>query len=986
MSVRQLPLVALLLAGLGLAGCSGGGGDTGVATFDCGSANARVICLASCNLGCSVTGCARTDIAQNEIVTLVFSDDVDPNSVGPASIRFRTAAGSEPVGEFFVNGKIVEFVPTLSISGGQTFFGFSAGETYTMTIPGGGNQLNVVRSTSGKPFDQTITCTLQSTRGIVDLNGVAPRATLIVPPQTLWQAAPLDTDIVLEFNELIDATPFLGGGQIPVAFTVRRTLVNAGGLRECNPNAAPQLLTGTAVLDFDAGSGRSSLTFRPTVALPPNICVEIAVTDGVRDLSGRPAQPQLFTFRTIEQPLVEQRLTEDFDNSDNLDSDASSGSWGGGFATFAQIGGDGRHGSFNTLALDTGFTTPGGKRIWELDCDQEIIPATNTSTGSPLAVTDGRFFFTSMVVPTDVSLRFVGNNPPVITVAGRLEVLGEIDASGQSVTTLPVLGTPGQAGGSGGVFGGNGGRGGDRIITGATTGATFVHQGVNGQDARVIAGHAYAASVTASGGAGSTVFPASGLNNDLLFGAPTNSTSSSQLACVSAAAGGGGGGHRIPGGLGFVVSNNHTEPGLGNSPGQLPVNVSSATVNTLAVASVGYSLTNAALPWAANRYVGLTVEILSGLGAGQTRTIVSHTSTTALGVITVSPPWATIPGLGSTFRVLPNPATPLVAAIGPSAAGGSAVQTFPFPAVGGLGRSSLHFLVGGAGGGGSASHAAMCLNLARSWCQGLGGGGGGGAIALRAGRELRLSSVARLAARGGSAANNLGPAAAPFTPTPAPGGGGAGGSIVLQSAGIVQLAGPVDVRGGAGGNFNRFSQAPSTGPGTAPFGTTTVIEGGDGSDGFVRLEIPGTPSPALLATMLPAPTADNVAPLSERDDVVATLSKIYPTGGLFGPEYARYEIRAIVDGVAVVYSDDPAVSTVPATGPSPVRALFQAVQLDVSTGEVLERGPWRSAVRSSGSQPGISAESFNGYRFWLFADRALASDIVIDQVVIVIRV
>src|SRR5690606_10287158 len=148
-------LVAIALCGVS---CSSGGGSVGSLGFDCGGNATGAICLEKCNLGCSRPGCSRTDIAQNEIIRLEFSEDVDPNSVNESSIRFRTASGDEPVGEFFVNGKNVEFVPTLSISGGQTFFGFTGGETYTMTIVGGKDQAEVVRGKSGRPFAASLTC------------------------------------------------------------------------------------------------------------------------------------------------------------------------------------------------------------------------------------------------------------------------------------------------------------------------------------------------------------------------------------------------------------------------------------------------------------------------------------------------------------------------------------------------------------------------------------------------------------------------------------------------------------------------------------------------------------------------------------------------------------------------------------------------------------------------------------------------------------
>src|SRR6185436_11017889 len=113
---------------------------------------------------------------QNQVVVFNFNTDVDPLTVNPSSIQFRTAAGDAPVGEFLVHGSIVEFVPQVLVVGGQTFFGFRAGETYTLTLPGGAGDPNSVRSTSGTALKAKIACTLNGTRGIVDLNGVPPSA------------------------------------------------------------------------------------------------------------------------------------------------------------------------------------------------------------------------------------------------------------------------------------------------------------------------------------------------------------------------------------------------------------------------------------------------------------------------------------------------------------------------------------------------------------------------------------------------------------------------------------------------------------------------------------------------------------------------------------------------------------------------------------------------------------------------------------------
>ena len=877
-------LVALLALVLG--GCSGGSGTVGSTGFDCSGLpsngdGSRVLCLQSCNLGCSTIGCAQTDIAQNQIIILVFSEDVDPNSVNSGSIRFRTPSGDEPVGEFFVNGPRVEFVPTLSISGGQTFFGFTTGETYTMTIIGGDNQPAVVRSTSGKPFGQTLTCTLQSSLGIVDLNGVPPAASLVVPSSSQLGAAPRDTQIQIEFNELIDATPFLTGTQSPVAFTVRRTRDDGNGGFECDPNSQPQTLAGTQSLTYDAARGVSVLNFVPSQLLPGNVCVEISVTDGVTDLSGTPAQPQVFVFQTEIVQLADFEIVEEFDNADNLDVDASAGTWAGGVATFAQIGGDGRHGEFTTdLAFDTD-TFVDGKRVYELNVNNTVIPAANTTTGSSIAVTDGRYFFSTFVLAADERLRFVGNVPPVITVAGRCDILGDIEVNGQSVTASHVATQPtGQMGGLGGIGAGDGGQGGDRCQgVGPGTGQ---YNGRDGGDAGLVAGHGYLGSEVGTGGRGSDLYPASGLNADQQFG---QMPPVGLMYCLSAAAGGSGGGLFTPGGQGQVN-----------------------------------------------------------------------------GIFT-----------GGTTTPVPN----MASYMGPPAPGGNALTLFPFPPATGEQRSSLHFLVPGSGGGGAASNCSLSLSLAQSWASGAGGGGGAGAFALRAGGSLRLGPSGRLLAIGGSAKDYVGTSASAQV---APGGGGSGGSIVLQSGGSVELTGAIDVSGGAGGFFQRQGST-----GIFPNSGVIVIQGGDGAPGFVRLETPATPALTELSTMVPAATASNVGQLVETDDLVSMRSKFYSTGLIFGPDFARYEIEATVDGVPTVFSDDPAVSTTEATVGSPVRALWQAANLDVSTGEVLELRPWRTSVRSSAGQIGIASDGLNGYRFMLFFDRTLATTVTIERLVVVYR-
>lgn len=886
MYVRIPPSLAVVFALGCLASCSGGGAKVGQSTFNCTGASPDVICIQNCNLGCSETGCSRTDIAQNEIVILQFSQDIDPLSVTPSSIRFRTASGDQPVGEFFVNGNQVEFVPSLQISGGETFFGFQANEVYTMTLPAGFGEPSVVRSTSGKPLGRPLSCTLRSSLGIVDLNGVAPRATLISPPSAQWNGAPRNIDIVLEFNELIDATPFLGGIG-PVTFQVRRTILTAdpndGEARDCDPASELAPLGGTSTVRFDAARGISVLTFKPSTILPANVCIEIGVGSGVQDISGRPAQPQQFTFKTEQVPLQSVPVTEEFDTTQFFDDEASAATWGNGEAAFARIGGDARHGSFSVnLGADQGVIA--GKRTYVINTDSTIIPATNTVSGSAVAVTDGRFFFETMVVPSDVRLRFVGSFPPVFTVAGRLDLQGEIDIAGQSSPIPPLAGPPsiGQVGAAGGIFGGTGGKGGDKNLTGV--GALPTNNGTDGQAARVQGGHGYALEAQSTGGKGSQMFPLDGLSLSLIY-----ATTGTQAYTPSAAAGGGGGGLIVAGENGKVVSNNHLNP------------------------------------------------------------------------------------------LLVPPAPPLPTAMGPDALGGAALPIFSFPPPTGSQRSSLHFLVGGAGGGGAGSHACLAPRTNKVWVIGGGGGGGGGAVALRAGDSLRVGPLGRILANGGNTPSSTG---ATFQAQPGPGGAGSGGSIVLQSGRIVDVAGVLDVRGGTGGTWNRSATGNPT---PVPNSASVQIKGGNGSAGIVRLEVPGTPAPTLLATMLPPPVADNVATLQERDDFVSFRSRFYSTQLVFGPEYNRYEIYATVDGVPVVFSDDPTVSTLLAQPGAAIQARFQCATVDLSNGTVLTTRPWRSGVRTSGPITGIQSDGLNAFRFSLIHDTSLATTVTIQRVVVVYR-
>ena len=151
MRFRLSGKVALVFSLAALGSCSGGSTTAGVGNSPtCSGQGINSVCLEACSLGCRGNSCDISNIAQNENVVLRFSQPMDPRFVNTSTIQFRSATGDPPVGDFLVNGTIVEFVPRVLSVGGQSFFGFRSGETYTMTLPGGLGENNAVRSTASR--------------------------------------------------------------------------------------------------------------------------------------------------------------------------------------------------------------------------------------------------------------------------------------------------------------------------------------------------------------------------------------------------------------------------------------------------------------------------------------------------------------------------------------------------------------------------------------------------------------------------------------------------------------------------------------------------------------------------------------------------------------------------------------------------------------------------------------------------------------------
>lgn len=312
------------------------------------------------------------------------------------------------------------------------------------------------------------------------------------------------------------------------------------------------------------------------------------------------------------------------------------------------------------------------------------------------------------------------------------------------------------------------------------------------------------------------------------------------------------------------------------------------------------------------------------------------------------------------------PATPNTtpAHRGPPTPGGLQFPLLQFPA---SVVSSAYFLVGGSGGGGGASHPTLATQREPTkFRSGGAGAGGGGAIMIRAGADLEIGSGGRIEARGGSCE----PAATASTQgargVPAPGGGGSGGSVLLQVGGTVSQLGAIDVRGG-GGSKVRF----------AGFFVLDT-EGGDGADGYLRLEVPDpNPSLALLGTTFPSATQGNVDTLRERDPVTTQLSRRYDVPS--DQTLVFYELDVRIGGVVHTFTDDPARFAPANQLGQPVRIRFQGFD---DTGEP---GPWRDFVsaRAPGG-PGLADDFPAEFRFQLIFDGS-AQNVTVEELRVIAR-
>ncbi len=605
---NALPILFFATA-LVLAGCGGGGDASSSLRIPC--LGGQTFCVISCDLGCSQTGCAVTEIAENQRIRFKFSDAVDPATVNGSSISIRTATGVAPSGDFEVNGSEVIFVPRVSTANGVSTFGFKRNESYILTLAGGNSIAQSVTNLSGDGLSQEFSCTVVASQGILDEDQLPPSVDLIAPVELF--NAPVNPTVVLQFSELIDTTPL----QVPLSEASPIRVVLRGQLPNglCDSEAEGIALGGLVQLSTQLVGQRevTVVTYTPPVQLPGESCVTVRVTADLRDLSGRSAIPAKFEILTREGISTPIEITESFQSSAQQEPVISGGNWGGAAGPGARpgvIGSDGRHGSF-----DPTLGNPVGANTFEWNGDSFLIPAGSSLTGLEYTVTDGRFYFTDFNVPEGTTIRFTGTVPPVIRVRGDVEIAGRIDVSGSGLPFIFLNGVrassynarvgtqaaPIQQGTAGGP---GAGRGGNGALEGNNQGPVIqngvvISDGQPGQDVGLRAGHAYAGSASGTGGLGGRQTPTTGI-----WATPTPAIQT--VYCPYFSPGGSGGGFNS-------VGASPDTPTHGNSSWQAVFN---ANLGPVPAGGVSFSLQPYPPPAPPSPYSSLDHFLVGGSGGG----------------------------------------------------------------------------------------------------------------------------------------------------------------------------------------------------------------------------------------------------------------------------------------------------------------------------------------------------------------------------------
>ena len=477
----------LLLGVASLVGCSGS------ASSEFGGA----LFIESCSLACtdgsggSQVVCSIVDVTENQEISMLFSEPIDPSSVNASSLQvIDVDNGTTPDGLRFVDPldpRRVVFRPTVSFQTGLNF-SFLRNRSYEVLVPGEsqGDAGPFIRSTAGSANQSRLLCTVLTSQGVSDTvpgdPAVAVFADVItvdgdgepvldengLPILTRTQLGTdagmavtdlyLTSNIYFEFNELMNL-PTVANNEFMSAPFIAVELDGDGNLSTAGADRSP--ISGSYTVTVDQQLLTTSLLFVPTggfpaagVGDPTPALIVVRIPSTVRDIAENPvttdtgggtlvAVAQRIEFDPV---LIPSEEGETFDiTAGNLGSQEAGNEtgalWGGGILAPGVMGGTGRHGSLRISTAQTVILNT-DSQDFPLDSTVSInvIGNQDAMTGDyPRSITEttGVFEFSTLEIAPQGQLIITGSQPARLLVRGDVNVAPNtiIDVSGRSAPT-----------------------------------------------------------------------------------------------------------------------------------------------------------------------------------------------------------------------------------------------------------------------------------------------------------------------------------------------------------------------------------------------------------------------------------------------------------------------------------------------------------------------------------------------------------------------
>jgi hypothetical protein len=471
---RRAVLSAVFVTTLLLVGCGGGGGGGGTPEQPLYAVNFSVPNFSG--------------IFLNEQVSLVFSEDLDEDSINFDSIRIRTGpnGGIAPRGEFilgtFGNGirdtskkNVVTFLPAIPTEASLSDTGYAAGATYTVVVAAW-PALNTLRTRRGKkPAVQVFASdftTLPSNAPLKFLDSDFPGSPFVegsfvykeINGQQVQVPANGADDVLSNTSvQVVFSEPLMPSS----ALLLNPNDLSNANVRLLNITSLPPT---TVKASYFLAQTRdfTTLTLNPLQPLDDASVYQVIVSTMVTDLIGNPVNEYTASFSTFGQPPAPTELVEDFGESFFEDEAETTANWGN--IRFADLGLVGSQAGALT-AVFAPWAGNGSDGPLTIGPGQTVsLPTTDATTGKQRV-----WRYTSIDIQIGGTLVAAGDHALVLMSQGTVDIAGLVDLSGakgstgydgdgSSETRLTPGDPTGGAGGVGGPGGFQGGDGGNTVV------------------------------------------------------------------------------------------------------------------------------------------------------------------------------------------------------------------------------------------------------------------------------------------------------------------------------------------------------------------------------------------------------------------------------------------------------------------------------------------------------------------------------------------